>query len=85
MNIIYNKSQCYQFRIRTLYDEKGNLKEAYYGKIYGDFKIEGDEKKGLIGISFLYYLNPTPLDRNLEWDMKTNLCPNPGFLGQKQP
>ena len=35
--------------------------------------------------SFMYYLNLKPLDRNLEWDMKTNLCPNPGFLGQKQP
>ena len=81
----YDESQCYQFRIRTLYDEKGKLKEAYYGKIYGDFKIEGDEKKGLIGISFLYYLNPTPLDRNLEWDMKTNLCPNPGPLSYPMP
>lgn len=28
MNIIYNKSQCYQFRVRTRYDEKGNLKDA---------------------------------------------------------
>ena len=26
-------------------------------------------------------LNPTPLDRNLEWDMKNNLCPNPGNVG----
>ena len=30
-------------------------------------------------------VNPTPLDRNLEWDVKTNLCPNPGSLVQKQP
>ena len=73
------------FRIRSRLDDNGKLKEAYYGKIYGDFKIDGDEKKGLIGISFLYYLNPKPLDRNLEWDMKTNLCPNPGSLSQKQP
>ena len=35
--------------------------------------------------SFMYYLNPKPLDKNLEWDMKTNLCPNPGSLNQKQP
>lgn len=73
------------FRIRSRYDEKGNLKEAYYGKIYGDFEIEGNDKKGLIGISFLYYLNPSPLDRNLEWDMKTNLCPNPGAINRKEP
>jgi hypothetical protein len=68
------------FRIRSRYDEKGNLKEAYYGKIYGDFEIQGDEKRGVISISFLYYLNPTSLDRNLEWDMKNNLCPEPGVI-----
>ena len=68
------------FRIRSRYDEKGNLKEAYYGKIYGDFEIQGDEKRGITSISFLYYLNPTSLDRNLEWDMKTNLCPEPGVI-----
>jgi hypothetical protein len=73
------------FRIRSKYDEKGDLKEAYYGKIYGDFEIEGDDKKGLTRISFLYYLNPNPLDRNLEWDMKNNLCPNPGSLSQPMP
>ena len=76
----YNKSQCYKFRVRSCYDEKGNLKEAYYGKIYGDFEIQGDEKRGITSISFLYYLNPTSLDRNLEWDMKTNLCPDPGVI-----
>ena len=73
------------FRIRSRYDDKGNLKNAYYGKIYGDFEIQGDEKRGLVSISFLYYLNPTPLDRNLEWDMKTNLCPNPGSLSYPMP
>ena len=76
----FEESTCYQFRIRSKYDDNRNLKEAYYGKIYGDFKIEGDEKKGLTSISFLYYLNPTPLDRNLEWDMKTNLCLEPGVI-----
>ena len=81
----FKESNCYQFRIRSKYDEKGDLKEAYYGKIYGDFEIEGDDKKGLIGIAFLYYLNPNPLGRNLEWDMKNNLCPNPGSLSQPMP
>ena len=56
---------------------------AIYGKIYGDFNFEGFDKKGLTGISFLYYLNPKPLDRNLEWDMKTNLCPNPGSISKE--
>ena len=67
-----------------LYD-KGELVEAYYGKIYGDFEFEGDDKKGLVGVKFLYYLNPKSLDRNLEWDMKTNLCPTAGKHESQQP
>ena len=73
------------FRIRSKYDDNGNLKEAYYGKIYGDFEIDGDEKKGVTRISFMYYLNLTSLDRNLEWDMKNNLCVNPGSLSEPMP
>ena len=76
---------CYTFRIRSRRNEKGELVEAYYGKVYGDFSFEGDDKKGLIGVKFFYYLNPKSLDHNLEWDMKNNLCPNPGSLGQLQP
>ena len=71
-------NRCYTFRIRSRRDENGKLVEAYFGKIYGDFEFEGDDKKGLIGVKFLYYLNPKSLDRNLEWDMKTNLCPTAG-------
>ena len=59
--------------------------KAWYGKIYGDMKIWAGENYSVNGVSFRYYLNPNPLDRNLEWDMKTNLCPNPGSLGQLQP
>ena len=73
------------FRIRSKYDDNGNLKEAYYGKIYGDFEIDGNEKKGVTRISFMYYLNPTLLDRNLEWDMKNNLCTDPGSLSEPMP
>lgn len=79
------QDRCYTFRIRTRRNEKGELVEAYYGKVYGDFEFEGNDKKGLIGVKFLYYLNPKPLDRNLEWDMKNNLCPNPGNLSMPQP
>ena len=75
-----DENRCYAFRIRTEYDENGNIKSAYYGKIYNDFDISS-----LDGVSFLYYLNPTPNDRNLEWDMKTNLCPKPGDIGNPQP
>ena len=71
-----DKKRCYAFRIRTEYDDNGNIKSAYYGKIYDDFDLVNFE-----GVGFLYYLNPTPNDRNLEWDMKNNLCPKPGDIG----
>ena len=78
-------NRCYYFRIRSRFNDKGDLVEAYYGKIYGDFNFHGRWDFGFRGVDFLYYFNTTPLDRNLEWDMKTNLCPNPGSLGQLQP
>ena len=78
-------NRCYAFRIRSRYDEKGNLVEAYYGKIYGGFSFKRLWNVGGQQPVFFYYLNPTSLDRNLEWDMKNNLCPNPGSLGQLQP
>ena len=51
----------YYFRVRTMLDQNGNVKSALYGKIYGDF------------MQFSYYLNPTPNDRNVEFDPKQNL------------
>lgn len=64
------------FRIRSKYDDSGKLKEAYYGKIYGGgIEIDGDDKKGVTKIAFIYYFNPKPLDRNLEWDMKKIFAP----------
>ena len=75
-----DRDRCYAFRIRTEYDDEGNLKSALYGKIYGDFDMLDIE-----GVRFLYYLNPTPNDRNLEWDRKHNLCPKPGDIGYPQP
>jgi hypothetical protein len=59
----YNPNRNYFFRIRTILDEKGNVKSAQYGKIYGDF------------MHFTYYLNPTPNDRNVEFDPAHNLLP----------
>ena len=51
----------YFFRARTVLDENGNVINAYYGKIYGDF------------MQFTYYLNPTPNSHNIEFDPKQNL------------
>lgn len=76
----YDKKRCYAFRIRTKYDDRGNVESAFYGKIYGDFNIQDID-----GVEFLYYLNQTMNDRNLEWDMKNNLCPDPGGIGNPKP
>jgi hypothetical protein len=47
-------------------DSNGNAKSALYGKIYGDTMM----------MNFHYYLNPTPNDRNVEFDPKQNLLKN---------
>ena len=81
-----NPDRNFAFRIRTKKDKNGKIVSAYYGKIYGDIDFKKFTSKVPVATpSFMYYLNPKPLDRNLEWDMKTNLCPNPGGLGQPMP
>lgn len=79
----YEERRCFCFRIRTRRDKNGTIAEAYYGKIYGDFHIGYENRPAdkVETVGFFYYLNPKPLDRNLEWDRKTNLCPNPGEMG----
>ena len=81
----YDKDRDFCFRIRTERDAQGVITKAWYGKIYGDIKIWAGCNYSVNGVKLLYYLNPTSLDRNLEWDMKTNLCPNPGSLSMPQP
>jgi hypothetical protein len=56
-----NPDRIYYFRVRTKVDDRGNIVSAHYGKIYGDF------------MQFAYYYNPTPNDRNIEFDPKQNL------------
>jgi hypothetical protein len=56
-----NPDRIYYFRVRTVLDSQGNILSTHYGKIYGDF------------MQFSYYLNPTPNDRNVEFDPKHNL------------
>jgi len=65
----------YFFRVRTIIDESGHVTSALYGKIYGDLRfdiINGNPAYLL----FDYYLNPTPNDRNMEFDPKQNLFTN---------
>lgn len=60
--------QNYFFRVRTKKDDKGNIVSALFGKIYGDFQFD---ERGRV--TFTYYLNPTPNDRNVEFDPAKNL------------
>jgi hypothetical protein len=70
------KDQNYIFRVRTVLDDQGRTQSALYGKIYGDIHFYVGTKVPKPGIGFTYYLNPTPNDRNLEFDPKRNLFTN---------
>ena len=71
------ESDYLMFRVRTVLDNEGNITSARYGKIYGPVEY-GEEERGGGGVRFIYYLNPTANDRNLEFDPSRNLMPNPG-------
>lgn len=58
------------FRVRTVLGDKGNIVSARYGKIYGPIEFGVGKEHH---IRFTYYLNPTPNDRNIEFDPGKNL------------
>jgi len=62
------KDLGYFLQTRVVLDEDGEIESANYAKLHGDFRITVDGK-----ISFTYYFNPTPNDRNLEFER--NLFP----------
>ena len=68
---VWKRDQGYFFRVRTVKQE-GQIVSARYGKITGDIGIDPRDSKTCM-IMFTYYFNPTPHDRNLEWDTKKNL------------
>jgi hypothetical protein len=72
----------YFIRVRTVLDENGNIKSALYGKIIGDISLYVGTKVPQSGIGFTYCLNPTPNDRNLEFDPSRNLLK--GLLHMQQ-
>jgi len=63
----------YFIRVRTEVDQSGNVKSALYGKIPGKFRFYAGTIVPTAGMGFDYYLNPTPNDRNVEFDPKQNL------------
>ena len=74
-----NPRRNFYFRCRTKKDASGKIISAHYGKIYGDIKfLAGDPAMGSVG-QFNWtcsYFNPTPNDRNVEFDTKRNLNPD---------
>ncbi|MEQ1936337.1 MAG: hypothetical protein ABL962_20975 [Fimbriimonadaceae bacterium] len=65
------EDQMYFFRVRSL-ERDGRLVSALYGKIRGGLQL-APSNSATCKVKLTYYLNPTPLDRNLEWDTKRNL------------
>ncbi len=64
----------YVFRVRTIRNPDGTIRSALYGKLYGDPEFLGPDDAGKNHIVLTYYLNPTPNDRNLEFDPQRNLA-----------
>ena len=61
-----NPDLNYHLRVRTRLDERGNVIDAQYGKIYMDFEAKSNPNVPCFG-DFTYYLNPVPNDRNVEF------------------
>jgi hypothetical protein len=66
----------YVFKIVSKVDKKGNMAEAKYGRINGEFQfspVKNEEENSAGFVTFTYYLNPNPNDRNIEFDPQGNL------------
>ena len=70
------KESGYFFRVRSVVGNAGETVSALYGKLLGDVEFYIGTKAPKPGIGFTYYLNPTPNDRNVEFDPKRNLFTN---------
>jgi predicted transcriptional regulator YdeE len=53
-----------------------------YGKIYQPLEYGRDRDSNTYGLEFIYYYNPVPDDRNLEFDPKKNLIKTVDFRGK---
>lgn len=67
------------FRIRSEHDSDGRLVSCHYGKIYGGIRLGKVWRSPPLELlpAFFYYVNPAPLDTNLE--------PLPPFSRQHGP
>lgn len=69
--IILPKNTGFFLRTRVKRDQQGKIITANYSKFVGRM----DARASTGQIEFLYYFNPVPNDRNLEFDPKRNLFP----------
>lgn len=67
----YKENQNYFYRVRTKKDTAGRIISALYGKIVGPIFYEVRARGA--NMQLRYYLNPTPNDRNMEFDPSRNL------------
>jgi hypothetical protein len=81
-NVLKNGDQDvnFYFRVRTQTNQQGQIVSAMYGKIYEGFQFGSATYPERMPLHFLYYLNSSGT-RNTEWDVRSNLCPNPGDVG----
>jgi hypothetical protein len=76
----------YFIRVHTELNPDGTIKSALYGKIPGNFRFYAGTKVPRAGMGFDYYLNPTPNDRNVEFNPTKNLVKDIGeFEAIKEP
>lgn len=66
-----DEAQKFFFRVRTK-EKDGKIVSALYGKLAEGFQLAPIDAK-TCNVRLTYYLNPTPLDRNLEFDLQKNL------------
>jgi hypothetical protein len=68
----FRKNVGFFLRTRVKRNERGEVISANFSKIVGDIQVMAP---GSGFVRFSYYFNPTPNDRNLEFDPKKNLFP----------
>lgn len=77
----FPKTQYYVFRVRTSLTPAGEIESAYYGKLSNAFDwYYGGQEPDKLGLMFNYFLNPTPNERNLEY----NGCPINKLDGEEE-
>lgn len=71
------KETNYIFRSRVVLDQEGKIESCHYGKMID--AVEVARRSGFPDgnpiVAFTYYFNPTPNDRNLEFEPMLNLVP----------